>query len=253
MDLNNGGNSGDWFLVAMAEWKMQRKEKAYNWYDRAVEWMAQNSPRNAELTRIHAEAVKTIALPFERLLETARNYPTLRQGMFGIERKRNRWVEAAAIGNRLIEGASDDDMVWLRQAPVMVLAENHARYSSFCTRMVEQFKAIRDPSRAERVCKACLLQPGAIEIAQLPHEVLARSLDNDTAPPWLKPWGGPHALWSLIGAVTPQRQGTTFAKRTHSAPQPRRRPWACRFSRLLTLRWGTRIKPKPRSTKHLIF
>jgi superkiller protein 3 len=56
MELRKGGDSIDWFFLAMAHWKLGEKDKAHAWYDRAVQWMDKNSPRSEELRRFREEA-----------------------------------------------------------------------------------------------------------------------------------------------------------------------------------------------------
>jgi WD40 repeat protein/Tfp pilus assembly protein PilF len=56
MELRKGGDSFDWFFLAMARWRLGEKDKAREWYDRAVEWMDKNQPTNEELRRFRVEA-----------------------------------------------------------------------------------------------------------------------------------------------------------------------------------------------------
>src|SRR5262249_38530501 len=42
MELRQGGDSNDWFFLAMAHWQLGQKDKAREWYDRAVRWMDKN-------------------------------------------------------------------------------------------------------------------------------------------------------------------------------------------------------------------
>jgi serine/threonine protein kinase/tetratricopeptide (TPR) repeat protein len=60
MELRNGGDSSDWFVLAMAHWKLGEKDKAREWYDKAVEWMDKNEPNNKELRRFRAEAAELL-------------------------------------------------------------------------------------------------------------------------------------------------------------------------------------------------
>ena len=53
---NDGGDSWHWFFLAMAHWQLGQKGKARKWYDRAVEWMDKNLPRDKWLLRFRAEA-----------------------------------------------------------------------------------------------------------------------------------------------------------------------------------------------------
>src|SRR5262249_17353958 len=42
MELRKGGDSSDWFFLAMAYWKVGDKDKAREFFDRAVQWMDKN-------------------------------------------------------------------------------------------------------------------------------------------------------------------------------------------------------------------
>jgi tetratricopeptide (TPR) repeat protein len=54
--LRRGGNSEDFFFLAMAHWQLGEKDKARAWYDHAVAWMDQHKPNDEELKRFRAEA-----------------------------------------------------------------------------------------------------------------------------------------------------------------------------------------------------
>jgi tetratricopeptide (TPR) repeat protein len=56
MKLRRGGDSGDWFFLAMAHWQLGGKGEARKWHERAVQWMDRNNPRDEELQRFRAEA-----------------------------------------------------------------------------------------------------------------------------------------------------------------------------------------------------
>jgi WD40 repeat protein len=56
MGLRKGGNSFDWFFLAMAHQRLGAKEEARRWYDKAVQWMDKNKPQDEELRRFRAEA-----------------------------------------------------------------------------------------------------------------------------------------------------------------------------------------------------
>ena len=61
MELRNGGDSVDWFFLAMAHWQLADKEEARKWYDKAVEWMDKNQPNNKDLRRFRREAEELLA------------------------------------------------------------------------------------------------------------------------------------------------------------------------------------------------
>ena len=62
MKRRDGGDSLDWFFVAMAHWRLGAKDKAREFYDRAVQWMDKNQPKNEELRRFRAEAAELLGL-----------------------------------------------------------------------------------------------------------------------------------------------------------------------------------------------
>jgi uncharacterized protein HemY len=63
MDLRKGGNSFEWFFLAMAHWRLGEKDEARQWYDRAVEWMEKNKPQDEELRRFRDEAKELLNDP----------------------------------------------------------------------------------------------------------------------------------------------------------------------------------------------
>jgi tetratricopeptide (TPR) repeat protein len=62
MKLRSGGNSFDWFFLAMAHWRLDKREKARQWYDRAVHWMEKNQPQDEELCRFRTEAAQLLGI-----------------------------------------------------------------------------------------------------------------------------------------------------------------------------------------------
>jgi hypothetical protein len=63
--LRKGGDSTDFFFLAMAHWQLGEKDKARAWYDQAVAWMDKNRPQDAELKRFRAEAAALLGLAKE--------------------------------------------------------------------------------------------------------------------------------------------------------------------------------------------
>jgi tetratricopeptide (TPR) repeat protein/tRNA A-37 threonylcarbamoyl transferase component Bud32 len=61
MSLRDGGDSFDWFFLAMAHWRLGERDKAQTWFDRAVLWMDSYRPHNHELRRFRAEADAMLA------------------------------------------------------------------------------------------------------------------------------------------------------------------------------------------------
>ena len=60
MQLRGGGDSFDWFFLAMAQWQLGKKDEARKWYDRAVQWMNQHAAQNEELRSFRGEAAELL-------------------------------------------------------------------------------------------------------------------------------------------------------------------------------------------------
>ena len=62
MELRKGGDSFDWFFLAMAYGRLGDTEKARQWYQRATVWMEKNGATNEELGRFKAEAAELLGV-----------------------------------------------------------------------------------------------------------------------------------------------------------------------------------------------
>jgi tetratricopeptide (TPR) repeat protein/tRNA A-37 threonylcarbamoyl transferase component Bud32 len=62
MALREGGDSNDWFFLAMAHGRLGEKEKARKWFEQAVRWMEKNDPKNDELAGFRAEAERVLGI-----------------------------------------------------------------------------------------------------------------------------------------------------------------------------------------------
>jgi len=62
MELRQGGDSFDWFYLAMAYEKLGDTEKARQWYERATVWTEKNGAKNEELGRFKAEAAELLGV-----------------------------------------------------------------------------------------------------------------------------------------------------------------------------------------------
>lgn len=63
VELRNGGDSFDWFFLAMSYWHLGQKEEARRRYDQAVTWMAKHQTQHKELRRFRAEAEELLGTP----------------------------------------------------------------------------------------------------------------------------------------------------------------------------------------------
>lgn len=62
MELRAGGDSFDWFFLAMARWRTGDQDQAREWYARAARWMEDKQPKNEELLRFRQEARELLEL-----------------------------------------------------------------------------------------------------------------------------------------------------------------------------------------------
>lgn len=62
MQLRNGGDSNDWFVLAMAHWRLGDKDEARRRFDQAVRWMDKNQPTGRDLGRFRAEAARLLGV-----------------------------------------------------------------------------------------------------------------------------------------------------------------------------------------------
>ncbi len=61
MSMKEGGDSLDWFFLAMAHWRLGDRDQARTWFDRAVQWMDRHKAHDEELRRFRAEAEAMLA------------------------------------------------------------------------------------------------------------------------------------------------------------------------------------------------
>jgi serine/threonine protein kinase/Tfp pilus assembly protein PilF len=61
-ELRGGGDSFDWFFLAMTHWQLGHKDEARRWYDKAVAWMEKNRPQDQEFLQFRGEAAKLLEI-----------------------------------------------------------------------------------------------------------------------------------------------------------------------------------------------
>jgi WD40 repeat protein/serine/threonine protein kinase len=61
IELRSGGDSFDWFFLAMVSWNRGQQAQARTWFEKAVRWMEKDRPRDPELKRFRAEATALIS------------------------------------------------------------------------------------------------------------------------------------------------------------------------------------------------
>jgi tetratricopeptide (TPR) repeat protein len=67
--LRHGGDSLEWFYLALIYGRLGEKEQARKWFDQAVEWMEKNDPANGELKYLRTEAAELLSIKESAPLE----------------------------------------------------------------------------------------------------------------------------------------------------------------------------------------
>ena len=65
-ELPNGDNGFNWFFLAMSHEKLGDKEKARQWYDRAIQWKDKNQAAKEKLLRLREEAARVLGMDRKR-------------------------------------------------------------------------------------------------------------------------------------------------------------------------------------------
>jgi tetratricopeptide (TPR) repeat protein len=65
VQLREGGDSADWFFLAMAQWRLGHKDQARKWHNQAAAWMEKHRPQDEELRRFRAEAERVLEIRSE--------------------------------------------------------------------------------------------------------------------------------------------------------------------------------------------
>jgi serine/threonine protein kinase/tetratricopeptide (TPR) repeat protein len=66
-----GGDSWQWFFLAMAHWQLGHREEARSWYQRAANWLEKNAPDHLEGKRFQAEAAGLLELDAKPVMKPA--------------------------------------------------------------------------------------------------------------------------------------------------------------------------------------
>jgi tetratricopeptide (TPR) repeat protein len=61
LDLRTDANSDSWLFLAMLHWKLEDKEQARKWYDKAINWIEENKPDD-ELGRLRLKTAELLGI-----------------------------------------------------------------------------------------------------------------------------------------------------------------------------------------------
>ncbi len=60
LELENGGDVFNWFVLALAHWQQGDKDQSRKWFDKAVAWAKQKAPENIALRQLWTEAAQVL-------------------------------------------------------------------------------------------------------------------------------------------------------------------------------------------------
>jgi tetratricopeptide (TPR) repeat protein len=179
LELRQGGNSSDWFFLAMAHWQRGDREQARRWYAPAVLWMEQHRPKDEELRRFRAEAAGLLGLPEQSppalppaqhddveiytlvlKADPGAGWAYRQRGLALAEREQ--WGQAAEDFSKVVELKPDDPWDCYHCAVLRLQPGDTAGYRRLCASMQERFgrTAAREPINL--LAWTCVLGPGAI-------------------------------------------------------------------------------------------
>jgi eukaryotic-like serine/threonine-protein kinase len=206
MELRNGGNSFDWFFLAMARWQLGDKDEARKWFDQAVHWMDKNARHDKELLRFLDEAAALLGVAAKDSQQTASEADNedqvamlkdqsvsaegwcLRADVFA---ERGEWDKAAANYALAFAGqGSANPNHWFEYALIQLQLGDAEGYRKTCGHMLERFGQTTVVDDLVVLAHTCVVGPGALgdgdRVRQLAEQRLAQ-----TPPP------SAHHVWSV--------------------------------------------------------
>jgi serine/threonine protein kinase/WD40 repeat protein/tetratricopeptide (TPR) repeat protein len=173
MKLRQGGNSYDWFFLAMAHWKRGDKESAQAWYARAVVWMTRQAAQNQELLRFRTEAADLLGVFVPPALPAANDeigYCTfvldlVPEAAWAYHARalafcaRKQWDKAASDFTEFVRLSPDKIESWCEHASVLLLKEDHVAYRGVCRAVLKRFGDSQDPVDQYLLARILALAP----------------------------------------------------------------------------------------------
>jgi tetratricopeptide (TPR) repeat protein len=193
MELRRGGDSFDWFFLAMAHWQQGDKETARRWYVLANRWMAKYKPDDNELRRFRAEASTLLGMS-EKIDSVPQIQPdevelytliTLRDPAAAwAYRERGRihgglcqWDAALSDYEKAHDLAPDDLPALAYPLGLLHLrAQQKDKYRQLCADLLARVGNRGNPNSAILIGILCKQAPEALADLSLPLKLVAQAL-----------------------------------------------------------------------------
>jgi serine/threonine protein kinase/Tfp pilus assembly protein PilF len=160
MDHRDGGDSYDWFFLAMAQWQLDKKDDARRWYDKAVDWTDKHQHMDplasAELRQFRAEADKLLKIADDKTATEAADSRGAADAFVELGRLRVRqgdFRQAAADFAKAIEFKPDSEFTWSQGGSLLAYLGRRDAFRKHCAAMLERFDSTVDRGIAERLAK----------------------------------------------------------------------------------------------------
>lgn len=119
------------------------------------------------------------------------------------------WRTSAAFGWLLVEEDPTNSNIWLRLAPVLLLADDREGYQKLCEHVLAQETILSDAGEASRAAKVCLLMPEAADVSKIDAVLIRQAIDNGERDDRWRIW-----TWSSL-ALLAYREGDAAAALNH--------------------------------------
>jgi tetratricopeptide (TPR) repeat protein len=200
MELHDGGDSFDWFLVAMACWQMKQEDLAREWFNAAQTWMERHKAKNEELLRFRSEAAALLKMPERSSSKTppGSDEPTAvyalvlktdpgavwayskRGGVYAVQKQ---FEKAAADFQKVVDSGSDDvEGVWYPLALLQLKAGRTAEYQGLCTQLLKRLRQSDEQGLVRMTIVICKLGPQAgangAKVVEMADTIVKKSPNN---------------------------------------------------------------------------
>ncbi|HMF13901.1 MAG TPA: tetratricopeptide repeat protein, partial [Gemmataceae bacterium] len=180
LNLRQGRDLSDWFFLAMAHWRLDRKETARQWFVHALDQMERTAPDDEQLKRFRAEAAALLGLPekssavplhplgddaafFTLVLETDPGAGWAYAPRATAHARMKEWNEAAADYAKATECQPDDANLWYCQAAAHLGAGNVAAYRQVRAEILKRFGETKNKLTASHLLYICVAAPAQVE------------------------------------------------------------------------------------------
>jgi superkiller protein 3 len=206
IELLVGGDSFDWFLLAMAHWQLGDQELARKWYAAAVLWMDKYASGDAQLRSMRDEAAALLGVTakdpqqapaggdveiWTLVLEAQPDSAEARCQRADAYATRAEWAKAAAdYASAFDAGGSTNPFQWFQYAVLQLQLGDVEGYRKLCDRMRERFGSSRTMEDIALLAHTGVLAPGAFGDLSVVRQLAEQRLA-------LTPLPSVHHVWSV--------------------------------------------------------